>query len=71
MPDSTPTVVDKQCREQVILYLLENATQIINTMGWLWIRFYLVWRSLKFCMDEIVVRLMVPLVVSLATNAYG
>ncbi|KAI2732236.1 hypothetical protein CBS147332_1375 [Penicillium roqueforti] len=61
-----PTVVDKHCREQVILYLLENSPQIINTFGWLGIRFYLVWRHVKFCVDDLVK----PLVMSLATTAY-
>ncbi|KGO40943.1 hypothetical protein PEX2_015480 [Penicillium expansum] len=56
-PDTTTlvsSVVDKHCKVQLVVYLFENAPQIVNTFGWLWIRFYIAYRFVDFVIDEIV-----------------
>ncbi|KAJ5200282.1 hypothetical protein N7491_008917 [Penicillium cf. griseofulvum] len=61
------SVVDKQCSEQVVVYLLENAVQIMDTLVWLWFRFYIIWHAISLLMDGIIV----PAIILLAKKAYG
>lgn len=58
--------IDKNCREQLILYLLDHIVEIVNTFAWLWIRFYIVYRTASLVVDD----LMKPIVICLAKKAY-
>ncbi|CAI7661817.1 unnamed protein product [Penicillium crustosum] len=59
--------VDKNCREQLILYLLDHAVELVNTFGWLWIRFYIASGVVGLIMNEI----LKPIVIFLARKAYN
>ncbi|KAJ5617069.1 hypothetical protein N7537_002183 [Penicillium hordei] len=54
-PNTTPlgSSVDKNCREQLLLYFLDHAVEIVNIFGWLWIRFYIASGVVRLVMDEI------------------
>ena len=59
--------VDKNCREQLIIYLLDHAVELVNTFGWLWIRFYIASGVVGLIMNEI----LKPIVIFLARKAYN
>ncbi|KAJ5977901.1 hypothetical protein N7501_001243 [Penicillium viridicatum] len=58
--------IDKNCKEQLVLYLLDHIVEIVNTFAWLWIRFYIVYRTASLVMDD----LMKPIAICLAKKAY-
>ncbi|KAJ5695913.1 hypothetical protein N7536_006325 [Penicillium majusculum] len=50
-----------------IHYLLDHAVEIVNTFGWLWIRFCIASGVVSLTMNEI----LKPIVIFLARKAYG
>ncbi|OQE44517.1 hypothetical protein PENCOP_c002G06962 [Penicillium coprophilum] len=60
------SAVNKQCREQVFLYLLENAPEIFDRLFWVWFRVYFVMSAISLIWIEIVV----PLLIMLVKKAY-
>lgn len=68
-PEMTPLVspsVEKKCIEQLLVYLLANAPQILDTCGWLFIRFYILWKIITLMADVF----LKPFVVFIAKKAY-
>jgi hypothetical protein len=61
------SVVDQQCTEQIIAYLLDNAVEILDALFWLWVRFYIIWRTISLFVDGIIF----PAIILLAKKAYG
>ncbi|CAI7593578.1 unnamed protein product [Penicillium glandicola] len=52
-PGATPSTVDRQCEEQVLIYLLENVPTILEVFGWLTLRVYILWRLAHFIAQEV------------------
>ncbi|KXG47661.1 uncharacterized protein PGRI_015310 [Penicillium griseofulvum] len=61
------SVIDQQCTEQIIEYVIDNAVQILDALFWLWIRFYIIWRTISLFLDDIIV----PATILLAKKTYG